>query len=442
MDVIADPAAHGEELEELLEDLDYEPEEISIPGLPGEPITLMTVVQIPMELLLMLNELDAEISGRKIWPGSAFLASALCTPPAPVSVAGANAVLELGCGSGLAGICAARLGARRVVMTDGDQVSIDLLAKNLEANGLVGGGGGMADEAAVGRRLLWGRGEQLEDFRAAEAPPGGFELIIAADVMYKEILPPLLFATVKELLAPTGHCILCHCLRRNVTQEIVVAAAVDAGLEIAVKPMVDTAPFVEHCQHDEAETATLYVITHPAAARDAAAVNAECGDAVASGSAAAGSAAEERARLVAERDELAHDLAEAQREIKRLKAALEAAGGPSEKESEVQRLKAALSFAGGSGGGGVGGGGVGGGGRAGQSEVDRLKAALHGAGVAVAPGAPQVSRAQSEIERLRGLLPHGTSAAEQAQNQVESLKAKIQAAEGAAGSGRRVTKPS
>ena len=58
-------------------------------------------------------------------------------------------VLELGCGSGLAGICAARLGARRVVMTDGDQVSIDLLAKNLEANGLVGGGGGMHEGAVA-----------------------------------------------------------------------------------------------------------------------------------------------------------------------------------------------------------------------------------------------------------------------------------------------------
>ena len=98
MEVIASP---DEELQELLDDLDYEPETVTIPNL-DQPITLMTVVHIPMELLLLLNSLDAEISGRKVWPGSAFLATALCQPSPPVDLAAANAVLELGCGSGLA----------------------------------------------------------------------------------------------------------------------------------------------------------------------------------------------------------------------------------------------------------------------------------------------------------------------------------------------------
>ena len=104
----------------------------------------------------MLEETNAEISGRRVWPGSALLSLAMCDPScAPeVNFSGAT-VLELGAGSGLVGITAARLGAARVVITDGDQTSVDLARQNLAAN-VVGNAASAAPPAVSVDRLLWG----------------------------------------------------------------------------------------------------------------------------------------------------------------------------------------------------------------------------------------------------------------------------------------------
>ena len=50
MEVLAKPSS---ELRDLLEDLEYEPESVSIPGL-GDPITILTVGDLPLELLVRL----------------------------------------------------------------------------------------------------------------------------------------------------------------------------------------------------------------------------------------------------------------------------------------------------------------------------------------------------------------------------------------------------
>lgn len=127
---------------------------------------IRTIDELPLEVLTLLEEANAEISGRRVWPGSVLLACALCrTPPAcslldrtvglpmpwpmpvpsfslsfslsPTSSRLASGmlmqVLELGAGSALASMAAARLGARTVVATDGDRTSVDLALEVLPA---------------------------------------------------------------------------------------------------------------------------------------------------------------------------------------------------------------------------------------------------------------------------------------------------------------------
>jgi predicted nicotinamide N-methyase len=239
---------------------------VAIPKLPSGSVKILTLGEIPIELLVQLNALGAEISGRRVWPGSVLLSIAL-TEVDRSWLAGAS-VLELGAGGGLAAMCAARLGATQVVATDGDQTSVELLHRNLEVNGMLGA----AQEAICARRLLWGAGDHNDAFRTGcAAPAAGFDVILAADVMYKHGLPALLFESVALLLRPGGRCLLCHLPRGApfVMQEHVCAAARQAGLAIVEAELVvggnpGCLPLGEHCTVEEAAAARLYIVQHTA----------------------------------------------------------------------------------------------------------------------------------------------------------------------------------
>ena len=103
---------------------------------------------------------DSDWTRGAIWPGGELLASFLT----PALVRGRR-VLELGCGTGIAGLAAADLGAAEIVLTDAE---IDVAAANAARHGA---------EIAV-RTLAWGDADAL----AALRPP--FDLVLAADVVY------------------------------------------------------------------------------------------------------------------------------------------------------------------------------------------------------------------------------------------------------------------
>lgn len=65
------------------------------------------------------------------WPGGVALAAHLAASPAAVE---GRAVLDLGAGSGLAGIAAVRAGAARVVAVDRDPMAAQAVALNAAAN--------------------------------------------------------------------------------------------------------------------------------------------------------------------------------------------------------------------------------------------------------------------------------------------------------------------
>jgi len=258
--------APSDEIAELLAELEYEPEAVAIPGVGV--VTVRTVAELPLELLALLEESKAEISGRRVWPGSVLLALAMTGGEASALLKG-SAVLELGSGSGLASIVAAKLGASLVVVTDGDQTSVDLSVGNLGDNGLAPGVGGGTDgvgATVVARRLLWGDFDGFLAEGGAAVPPhvpaGGYDVVLAADVMYKPFLPPLLFGTVKSLLRPGGCCLLCHVIRAGVTHELVVAAAEASGLRVTLLPLPREHFPHEHCSEAEADGAKLYRIEH------------------------------------------------------------------------------------------------------------------------------------------------------------------------------------
>ena len=72
------------------------------------------------EITIEQGEVAAGSTGAAVWKAGSLLADHLATTLGPRYFDG-KTVVELGCGTGLCGIVAARLGARRVVLTDASE---------------------------------------------------------------------------------------------------------------------------------------------------------------------------------------------------------------------------------------------------------------------------------------------------------------------------------
>eukprot|EP00753_Platysulcus_tardus_P006240 PLAT14039.4.p1 GENE.PLAT14039.4~~PLAT14039.4.p1 ORF type:complete len:263 (+),score=92.20 PLAT14039.4:19-807(+) len=140
----------------------------------GVKLTLECAAELtPLDAVLLAEE-DVDLTGHKLWPGAHVMAAHLLCSPSVVK----KTVVELGCGTGAAGLIAAHCGAEHVLLTDGDEGVISLLQRNV-------------DRSAYGERcataaLRWGEPPAAEEV-------GRFDLCIAADVVYSEdVIAPLL----------------------------------------------------------------------------------------------------------------------------------------------------------------------------------------------------------------------------------------------------------
>jgi hypothetical protein len=124
-------------------------------------------------------------TGLSVWLGAEILAEYLSKHPAVVR---GKSVLELGAGLGLCSLVAHRLGAARVISTDGD---VDVL-KKLRTN--VGNSG--IDACP---QLIWGK-----DLQGFEKMFGKFQVIIATDCGYIGRSVRTMWQTVNQLLCSEG----------------------------------------------------------------------------------------------------------------------------------------------------------------------------------------------------------------------------------------------
>jgi predicted nicotinamide N-methyase len=130
----------------------------------------------------------------------------------------------LGAGLGLCGILAHHLGARQVVLTDGDSDTLALLRKNVATN--VVASSNTHDNTVECRQLRWGHEFATSFLVSTQAC---FDIILASDVIYvEECIEPLL-ETVVALLAPNGVFWLSYA-RRNVSIDKVLCSAKQHGL--------------------------------------------------------------------------------------------------------------------------------------------------------------------------------------------------------------------
>ena len=139
-------------------------------------------------------------TGMTLWKSSKVLCSFLCDNPTVVS--GKN-VIELGAGLGLAGIIAYKLGAEKVLLTDGDTDTLDNMRDNVSANSsrtnddnddCGGGGDTMGDdvqeESILCKQLRWG--QNVADFRE-KWNPEGFDVVMVRISLFPSLFIYILY---------------------------------------------------------------------------------------------------------------------------------------------------------------------------------------------------------------------------------------------------------
>jgi len=160
-------------------------------------------------------------TGLTLWRASELLCAYLVQTP---NLIRGKHVLELGAGLGLCGILVHHMEAARVVLTDGDTDTLANLRSNVEMNCPA-----MADErtsAASGIeccQLVWGR--NLEEFVQTH---GTFDVILGADIIYREEILEPLWSSVAQLLQSAGVFLLAYA-RRNVSIDRVLETATKYG---------------------------------------------------------------------------------------------------------------------------------------------------------------------------------------------------------------------
>eukprot|EP00538_Stauroneis_constricta_P007168 CAMPEP_0119564760 /NCGR_PEP_ID=MMETSP1352-20130426/27977_1 /TAXON_ID=265584 /ORGANISM="Stauroneis constricta, Strain CCMP1120" /LENGTH=215 /DNA_ID=CAMNT_0007613547 /DNA_START=57 /DNA_END=701 /DNA_ORIENTATION=- len=187
---------------------------------PNIKFEILSLQPPPIEYMSILHTQKHEISGRQVWCGSMLLAKYFLTQ-LPLK----RNILELGSGTGLLGMTLSKLcAATKIVITDGDDDAIELMKRNLIQNELLSSNNNIEIQ-----KLVWGQDNN-------DLTLSSFDMIVAGDVLYKEILPPLFFATVNEYLSADGVLWLCHIPRAGMDHERVRRFAQDAGFGVEEVP--------------------------------------------------------------------------------------------------------------------------------------------------------------------------------------------------------------
>lgn len=163
------------------------------------------------------------------WEAGFYLAEFLMNRPGIVT---GKKLMEIGSGSGVSGIVAARLDPQELVLTDGDLDTVDNLLDNLERNGiavsgtLAGTGGGVCKVQCV--QVSW---EAFADHPVSKMRP---HVILGADLLYDPGVIPSLVDLLKRGLSSRVGCVayIATALRNESTLDAFLSASESHGLRV------------------------------------------------------------------------------------------------------------------------------------------------------------------------------------------------------------------
>lgn len=242
---LAVPDCDGEYIETTWVEMKDDEECDNFNGMFAEPCPMETFIHTFGSIEITLIGQHAEngqmldSTGLTLWRAAPLLCDFLVENAADIVVG--KTVLELGAGLGLCGILAGALGAKRVVITDGDSESLEGMRVNVDKNK-----GILLPGVVDCKQLRWGMALSAFSRHCQKTavntddgnvtPLAGssqyrFDTIIGSDIIYTEgILDPL-FTTVNALLALRGGKFVLAYARRNVKIDLVFETATRHGFE-------------------------------------------------------------------------------------------------------------------------------------------------------------------------------------------------------------------
>lgn len=106
-----------------------------------KPIHIGKIVIVPewIEYAPSENEIKVLLDSNMAFGTGEHETTSMCVHFLDKYVKDKDTVLDVGCGSGILGICASKLGAEEVIMTDIDECAITATKHNMELNGIING---------------------------------------------------------------------------------------------------------------------------------------------------------------------------------------------------------------------------------------------------------------------------------------------------------------
>ena len=106
-----------------------------------KPIHLNKIVIVPgwMDYEVQEGEMPVIMDSNMAFGTGEHETTSMCVEYLADYVKGNETVLDVGCGSGILGICASKLGAKEVIMTDIDECAIVATERNMQVNGIKNG---------------------------------------------------------------------------------------------------------------------------------------------------------------------------------------------------------------------------------------------------------------------------------------------------------------
>ena len=184
---------------------------------PTRTLTIACVPALSPLDMMNLSRGDHDATGHRIWMGAYLFVEAIAKHACIRNLFRSKRLLELGCGTGLAGLallndsCDAPLS---VLFTDADPAALELCRRNVRQNL------SSQDKRCAVAPLEWGTDEVTGSF---------FDVVLATDVLYDISSVEPMLRTVKSTLRPEGHFVLAHVPRACLPGEGKVGTA--KGLE-------------------------------------------------------------------------------------------------------------------------------------------------------------------------------------------------------------------
>ncbi|EJT97714.1 S-adenosyl-L-methionine-dependent methyltransferase [Dacryopinax primogenitus] len=182
-----------------------------VPAQRPSIINQLQILSFPVLVPELRLSVDASPGcGGIAWPAGEVLSRYICLretrEPGWMKT---RTVLELGAGTGLVGLVAAKLGAKHVVITDQTPL-LPLIERNIVLNNV--------QNACIAAEFNWG--EPLSE----AIRTGAFDLILAADCVYLEPAFPLLVQSLCDLTneSPRAELLFCYKKRRKADKRFFV----------------------------------------------------------------------------------------------------------------------------------------------------------------------------------------------------------------------------